>query len=126
MVHSPVDASSGAAGHDRAGLADVDGTAGARPHPPIWVAGSRASRRTVVAAVGFDPGRGDEDGHAAAALGAEPGRVERAAAAAVALARGAATPGAVHQIALDRTPIGMRRSSSICRSSSGERPSVVR
>lgn len=43
--------------------------------------------------------------------------------------RGAA-PTAIHrghdQMALDNAPIGIWRSDSICRSSSGERPSVVR
>ena len=79
------------------------------------------------------PSRGDDaDGHATPALGAEAGWVERAGATG-ALAVGPAASGAVtlgchrpRQMAAVRAPMGMRRSSSIWRSSSAERPSVVR
>ena len=78
--------------------------------------------------------------HAPPTARAEVRRVEVASTGhAVARARGRPAPGAepgrrgsrrgVHgrpQITFDRAPIGMRRSSSICRSSSGVRPSVVR
>ncbi len=70
-------------------------------------------------------------------MGAVMGRLELAggAAPAGALPHGSAATDAVggrvvhqpeDQMTLDSTPMGMRRSVSICRSSSGERPRVVR
>src|SRR5205085_2754881 len=82
----------------------------------------------VVAALGRDSRGRDLHGEAPPALGTEPGRVERWGAART-LADGRPAAGAelrLHQRTFDSTPTGMRRSSSICRSCSGARPSVVR
>ena len=92
----------------------------------------------MVAAAGHPSGRGDRDRHAAPALRAVAWRVEvaptagavgkRFATARAVCGRGHevdATLGGAQMTAL-RAPIGMRRSSSICRSSSAERPSVVK
>jgi hypothetical protein len=111
---------------------------------PVGPIGERAGRAQlgVVAAAGRPARRGDGDRQPASAFGAEARGVERAATAG-ALGAGPATAGAVGgtprigtvapgvdhrraQMAAVRAPMGMRRSSSIWRSSSAERPSVVR
>jgi hypothetical protein len=74
-------------------------------------------------------GGGDPAEEALAALRAVAGRIEFLPAGAVALGDWSSAAGAVkvfHQITLESTPIGMRRSSSICRSCWGSRPKVVR
>lgn len=88
--------------------------------------------RTVRPAPGHVAGRSHPDRETPAAAGTVAGRVVGPAAA-LALIVGAAAAGAVgvrqrwsrHNAAV-RAPTGMRRSSSICRSSAGDRPSVVR
>ena len=89
--------------------------------------------RAVVPTRGLEAGRDHHHAQPSAALGADAWGVELSPAGPVALVGGPpapATEGIGHrrapQMTLLSTPIGMWRSSSICRSSSGERPSVVR
>ena len=96
-----------------------------RPQP-----GSGRAELAVISTARHPPGGGDGDGQAPAALGAEAWGVEGAPAAGT-LRAGLAAAGAVHgcrsaQMAALRAPTGMRKSESIWRSSSAERPRVVR
>src|SRR5207244_2366098 len=71
--------------------------------------------------------RGDEHSHPFAAFRAIARRIEEPATRTIAFVGRATAPDAEHdQSALESAPMGMRRSSSIWRSSAGERPSVVR
>lgn len=88
----------------------------------------------MVAATGLPADRCHENTEAAAALGAEARRLEHAATAPLARAvrNGQTAPAAVAghiifgHITFESDPIGIRRSSSIARSSWGDLPRVVR
>lgn len=83
----------------------------------------------VVAATRLPAGGCDDNAEAPAALDTEPRRLELAATGPLTWAVGyrAATPAAMERhITLESDPIGILRSSSIARSSSGDLPSVVK